>query len=113
MHEVSSARAVVRTVMDALPDPRTQVVQVRVRIGPMSGLTADGLRSAYEVVTSGTALAGTGLAVEETPLVVRCPECGEQELSGVHNLACPACGQPGGDLVGGRELEVVEILLAQ
>lgn len=113
MHEVSMARAVVRTVMDALPDPATRVTQVRLRIGALSGITPEGLRSAYEVVTADTALAGASLAVEEAPLVVRCSQCGEQELAGVRDLACPVCGQPCGEVVGGREVEVVEVLLEQ
>lgn len=113
MHEVSIAQAVVRTVMDAVPDARTQVTQVRVRMGPLSGVTPEGLLSAYEVVTDGTALAGAALTVEQAPLVIRCPQCGEQELGGVLDLVCPLCGQPCGDVVGGTELEVVEVVLEQ
>jgi hydrogenase nickel incorporation protein HypB len=47
------------------------------------------------------------------PVVINCPSCGEQELPGIRDFTCPACGQLCGDVVGGKELEVADVTFEQ
>ena len=35
--------------------------------------------------------------------------CGHQELSGIRDFRCPRCGEPCGDVVAGKELEVADV----
>lgn len=113
MHELSIAHAVVTTVTDALPDPQARVTQVRLRIGALSGVVPQALHFAYDVATAGTPLAGSVLSIQEMPVVINCPTCGEQELPGIRDFTCPACGQLCGDVVGGKELEVADVTFEQ
>ena len=112
MHELSIAHAVVRTVTATLPD-QAVVTRVRVRIGALSGVVGQALAFAYEVAVEGTPLAGAELLIETAPVVVRCPTCGPGELADIRSLRCPTCGQPTGDVVGGKELDIVDVALAE
>ena len=109
MHELSITHAVVSTVVEALPDPAARVIEVRMRIGRLSGVVPQALHFAYEVATAGTPLAGSTLQIQEMPVVINCPTDGEQELPGIRDLSCPVCGLPCGDVVGGKELEVADV----
>ena len=109
MHELSIAHAVVTTVTDALPDPEARVSSVVLRIGVLSGVVPQALHFAYDVATADTPLAGSTLRIQDLPVVINCPTCGPQELAGIRDFTCPVCGEPCGDVVGGKELEVAEV----
>jgi hydrogenase nickel incorporation protein HypB len=112
MHELSIAHAVVSTVVQALPEGASRVTEVGLRIGKLSGVVPQALHFAYDVATDGTALAGSRLRIDETPVVINCPTCGPQQLSGIRDFTCPECGTPCGDVIGGKELEVAEVTFA-
>ena len=109
MHELSIAHAVVTTVTQALPDPQARVTRVRLCIGRLSGVVPQALHFAYDVATAGTVLAGSTLQIDKLPMMINCPTCGEQGLPGIRDFTCPQCGEPCGDIVGGKELEVADV----
>ena len=111
MHELSVAHAVVSTVVAALPTPDTRVLQVRLRIGELSGLVPQALEFAYDVAAQGTPLADAALVIERSPIVIACPACGPQVLASARDFHCPACGELCGDVIGGKELEVLDVTL--
>ncbi len=114
MHELSVAHAVVSTVVEALPagPSAPRVLEVHVRVGVLSGVVPDALSYAYDVAAEGTPLADAALHVERSPVVIHCAECdGDAELLGTTDFRCPACGTPSGDVRGGRELEVLRLVL--
>jgi len=79
---------------------------IGLRIGPLSGVVPEALTLAFAAVTQGTAAEGARLALEETPLVCFCPACAEEFRPEGLLHACPRCLRPGGEVRGGRELEV-------
>ena len=109
MHELSIAHAVVSTVVDALPAPAPRVLQVRLRIGELSGIVPQALEFAYDVAAQGTPLADGALVIERSPIVIACPTCGPTELASTHDFRCPGCGEPCGDVIGGQELEILDV----
>ncbi len=111
MHELSIAHAVVATVVQALPTPGTRVLQVRLMIGELSGIVPQALEFAYDVAAQGTPLVDAALVIERSPIVIACPTCGRQELESARDFRCPVCLVPCGDVIGGKELEIVDILL--
>jgi hydrogenase nickel incorporation protein HypA/HybF len=111
MHELSVAHAVVSTVVEALPVPAPRVLQVRLRIGELSGIVPQALEFAYDVATQGTPLADAVLVIERSPIVVSCPTCGDQPIPSAHDFRCPVCSVPCGNVVGGKELEILDITL--
>jgi hydrogenase nickel incorporation protein HypA/HybF len=111
MHELSIAHAVVSTVVDALPSPAPRVLQVRLRIGELSGVVPQALEFAYDIAAQDTPLAGGALVIERSPVVIACPSCGPTELGSTSDFHCPGCGALCGDVIAGKELEILDITL--
>ena len=108
MHELSIA---IRLVDIAAEHCRAAggagVAAVTVAIGPLAGVHADALRTAFAVAREHTPLAEADLRIRHVPVRVWCPACAaERDLAGLVPLACPACGTPTGDIRGGTELDL-------
>lgn len=112
MHELSVAHAIVSTVVEALPEGAPRVLEVRVRIGVLSGVVPDALLYAYDVAAQETALADAALHIERAPLVVHCAACDvDRTLATTTDFTCPECGAPCGDVIDGKEMEILSIVL--
>jgi len=112
MHELSVAHAIVSTVVEALPEDAPRVLEVRVRIGVLSGIVPEALTFAYDVAAHGTRLADAALHIERAPVVVYCPTCeAEMLLAGTNDFHCPACGTPSNDVRDGKDMEIVSLVL--
>jgi hydrogenase nickel incorporation protein HypA/HybF len=111
MHELSIAVSLVETVceeLDRLGSVRVEVVHLR--IGPLSGIVKEPLMFSFALAAEGTPLAGARLAIEEVPLVVFCPRCGEErELPSVQSFRCPVCQEPAPNVIRGKELELTAL----
>jgi hydrogenase nickel incorporation protein HypA/HybF len=103
VHELSVASAIVSTVRDALPGRTVEAVEVTV--GAMSGVVPQALEFAWDVATTGTALAGSSLEIDLVPTTLYCVDC-DAVVTPEIGFACPSCGALSGDIRSGRELEV-------
>lgn len=113
MHELSIALSILDIAAEEAERQGGRVVAVHLRLGPLSGVIAPALVSAFDLAREGTALEGAELVVEEVPLVAYCPGCAvEQTLASPQNLCCPVCGAVTPEIVRGRELEVVALEIA-
>lgn len=111
MHELSIALGIVDAAAEEAGRlGRGRVVAVHLRLGPLSGVVPDALRSAFELAREQEpALAAAELVVEEVPVAAYCPACAAERAVPFPELRCPACGTPTPDVVRGRELEVFAI----
>jgi hydrogenase nickel incorporation protein HypA/HybF len=110
MHELSVALGILDVVAEEAARHDGRVVAIHLKLGPLSGVVKEALVSAYELAREGTDFAGTELAVEEVPLVARCPGCAaDRQLLSPQELRCPVCGGPTPQIVSGRELDVVAL----
>ena len=103
MHELSIVSSIVERVLEFLDGHEAKrVVALRLAIGELTCVDAEQLRSCYELVTEGTAIAGSELEIEQTKALVRCPNCNfrgapkywDDALSSpsIPTLQCPGCG---------------------
>jgi hydrogenase nickel incorporation protein HypA/HybF len=94
MHEYSIALALMERI-DAEADTRRalSVHRVRVRIGELSGIEPELLRSAFEIVRERTRCQSAVLDIAEIPAAWICSGCGRPIEPGAL-LQCPACGAP-------------------
>lgn len=87
-----------------------RVTALHLKIGPLSGVIAQALVSAYELAREGTALDQSRLEIEETPLMMNCDHCGTERLiASIYELCCSECGAPASDVTSGRELELTAL----
>jgi hydrogenase nickel incorporation protein HypA/HybF len=109
VHELSIAQDLVAAMLEHA-GPNVRITVAHVRIGPLSGVVPQALRSAYPAATRGTPAEGSELRIEETVLRAYCPACqAERELPSVQRLACPVCDAPTQRVTGGRELELTSL----
>lgn len=113
MHELSIALSILEVAQEeATNRGAARVMAVHVRLGPLSGVVVQALCSAFELAREGTPLAETQLVVEEVPLTLHCPACGQaRPAQSQWSLCCIDCGTPTGQIVSGNELEVTALEL--
>src|SRR5262249_13739190 len=111
MHELSIALNILDgAAEEAERQGGGRIASIHLRLGPLSGVAREALRSAYDLAREGSPLSAAELVIEEVPLVVYCAVCAtERELPSAQCLRCPACGTPTPEVIRGRELEVVDL----
>jgi hydrogenase nickel incorporation protein HypA/HybF len=107
LHELSIAMSIVEMAAEEARRRRARVVAVHLKLGPLSGVVAEALRSAFELAREQEPeLAAAELAIEEIPVAAYCPACTAERAVPFPELRCPDCGTPTPEVVRGRELEV-------
>lgn len=110
MHELSIAMSIVDLAQEEAEQRGVRITGVRVKVGALSGVVKEALRSSYEMACFETPLQGSNLYVEDVPVLVFCPTCQTQRsISSLQLFCCAECGAPASDIVQGKELEVVAL----
>jgi hydrogenase nickel incorporation protein HypA/HybF len=113
MHELSVCQSLLEQVERIAADHGAERVErIRVRIGPLSGVEADLLRSAYPLAAAGTIAEGAKLDIEPAPVLVHCVTCGAETEATPNRLLCGACGDWHTRLVSGDELLLASLELS-
>jgi hydrogenase nickel incorporation protein HypA/HybF len=113
MHELSIVLSMIEQIEEEMEKHVGDAVEVvHLRIGVLSGVDADALRFAFELVCEGTALAGSRLEIEGVPLLVQCSQCNSTHTPDPQHICCPRCLTPQQEILRGRELEVRALELA-
>ena len=105
MHELSIAQSIVDSAREhAAAHGGRRVLKVGVRIGDISGVTADALEFCFGMTTKDTDLEGAALELERVPVQFRCLTC-QREFQPVDFQAiCPDCGSDLASMIAGDEL---------
>jgi hydrogenase nickel incorporation protein HypA/HybF len=92
MHEQSLVRSLLRQVVDIRrQNAGEQVTEVRVQLGPLSGVEPFLLTSAFDQLATEFDLAGSNLVIDEVTLFARCKSCDHEfEVDGFV-FRCPKC----------------------
>lgn len=112
MHELSLCRAIAG-IVTRHADGRT-VQRIGVRVGALRQVVPDTLARCWELVSQGTSLEGSELAVESVPARLECRDCGHHAELAAPVLRCAVCDGTRVSLVAGEEclvttLDVVEV----
>jgi len=90
----------------------TRVARVHLAIGGRRALDLELLQSVFAVAARGTVADGARLSVKVLPVRHRCQNCGNNfEASGAE-CPCAECGHPHTEMIGGEELQLLEMELA-
>lgn len=105
MHELSICQALLDQVENiASTHQATEVVDITVEIGALSGVVPELLHRAFEVARIGTVAAGAHLILKATPVIVRCSACEQEHLVDTNSLRCPNCEHWQTSVISGDEL---------
>jgi hydrogenase nickel incorporation protein HypA/HybF len=109
MHELGITRHIVAICCEHAAGAR--VARVTVEIGRLSAVLPDAVRFCFDVCSRGTLLESAHLEIVETPGLGRCRRCDAQIALAVPYGRC-ACGSASLKIVGGEELKVRSLELA-
>jgi hydrogenase nickel incorporation protein HypA/HybF len=114
MHEVAIMSEALRMAEDAARAAgAVRIIKLKLRIGSLSGVVAESMQFAFEVVSAGTLAQGAVLEIESVTAACWCATCqAEFECVDFFN-ECPRCHHPGGELRRGRELDLAAVELEQ
>ncbi len=110
MHELSIAMEILDIVeREASDHGAGRVINIRLRIGDLSGVETESLRFCFEAVRGEKdATRDADLIIMRVPVRIRCAPCaGEFEGEG-HLLRCPSCGGLETELLEGDELNILD-----
>lgn len=111
MHELAICQALIRQLEEIARGKQAGIDEVRVGIGPLSGVEPELLARAYSLVCAGTAAEGSRLAIETTRIRVHCRDCGAETPAAANRLLCADCGSWRTDLVTGDEMLLLRVEL--
>ena len=111
MHEVSIAVSLLDLISTHCERGGYRSVQsVRLRIGRASGVLADALLFAFDVIKADTAARDAVLVIDSVSLGGICGECSSPfEVDEPYVLECPLCGSSSFKIEKGYELEIIEM----
>jgi len=110
MHESGIALSLLEIIeQEVLPYKGSKVINVKLRIGRISGVMPDALRFAFEALSTGGVADGASLEIEEVPIAIRCNTCKKVSVSDAPFMVCPHCKGVEVEMIGGRELEIREM----
>ncbi|MBS3805238.1 MAG: hydrogenase maturation nickel metallochaperone HypA [Oleiphilaceae bacterium] len=116
MHELSLCRSLLRQILEVAEQHRALAVTlVRLRMGPLSGVEAELLKTAFPLAAAGTIAESAELDLTATCVEVYCENCWKNCRAGPNQLCCARCGSCVTQLVSGDELilDSVELTLDQ
>lgn len=112
MHEWSFARKLLQQAAAICHEQGAiHCSEVRIQLGPLSGIEAALLENAFEQLSYELEIAPTRLVIERTPLVIRCRDCqAESELSDF-DFYCRVCNGRAVRVVAGDQLQLVSVTI--
>ena len=116
MHELAVCQALVEQVSDIVRQQgAVSASRLKVKVGPLSGVVAEFLLSAFPLAAAGTCAEGAELDIILAPVQVRCQTCGAMTDAQPNRLLCGSCGDWHTQLIAGDELilESVELQLPE
>lgn len=114
MHELSICQALIDQVEQiARAHQAVRVLQIRIGVGPLSGVEPDLLEQAFSIARAGSLAADAQLVIARLPIRVRCRHCGQLTDAQPANLVCGHCGDWQTQLVSGDEMLLSQVELVR
>jgi hydrogenase nickel incorporation protein HypA/HybF len=112
MHELSVCLSLLAQLERIAADHGADAVQaIHLRLGPLSGVEPELLRSAWPLAATGTVAQAAQLDIESGDILVHCTNCERESTASVNRLLCSHCGDFRTRVVRGDELLLVRVEL--
>jgi len=87
----------------------TRIRRVHLQVGPLSGVEASLLETAFRFCRPGTVAEAAALEIECPPARVHCDQCNRDLPVPLHDLRCPVCRTPDAYLISGTEMTLTAV----
>ncbi len=110
MHEYSIVQSLLDSCEEnAKANGGTKVTKVVTKIGVMSGVEPDLLKTAFDTFKEKTMCENAEFIMNIQPVVIRCRSCGvESELS-KNQYSCPKCESVAIEILDGEEMYLMQL----
>ena len=113
MHELSVCYALLESVERIVAERNANNVSAIVlKVGPLSGIEVPLLQRAYPLAAKGTVAESAQLIFETGDVVVRCSQCGSENIVPANRLLCASCGDFRTQLISGDEMLLQRVELS-
>ncbi len=110
MHERSLVAALLKQVETIRRREGAGAVrEVRLEIGPLSGVEPLLVESAFRELVRGTAVVDAQLLIDDVPLTGRCRSCDAAITIEHFRFHCPDCGSSSVQVTGGDEVRLLSV----
>ncbi len=107
MHELSICGALMEQVTSLAAARGARCIRrITVEVGPLSGVDAGLLRSAFDVMRAGSCAATAVLTIDTPAVRIRCNTCDAISTTAPNRLVCGQCGGFRSRIVQGDELRL-------
>jgi hydrogenase nickel incorporation protein HypA/HybF len=114
MHELAICQALIGQVTNvARKENAGAVSEIYVSVGPLSGVEGPLMQNAFPIAAAGTVADTATLYLDETPIRIRCEECGAESEVKMNHLVCSGCGDWRTTLISGDELLLQRVVLGE
>jgi hydrogenase nickel incorporation protein HypA/HybF len=114
MHELGIAQNIYDIVQQSVPEELApDILKIRIKVGQFAGIIPDSLDFCFNILVSETPMKNAKLCIEQLPLISECRECKYRFQVEEYNFHCPSCESANLELVSGKELEIVDIEVAE
>lgn len=114
MHELSIAQDILIIIRQNVPQEElSNIENIKVKIGDMSGVVAESLAFCFQAITSETELAQAKMVIEKIPFVLKCNSCGNESTNEFGIRVCPDCRSTDTTVKSGLEMQVTEVELRE
>lgn len=110
MHEMSLCEGILQVMEDESRNQGfSQVKNLWLEIGRLSGVEVEALRFSFDAVTRNTIADGAGLNIIDLPGYAWCMQCAETVEVFQRFDECPKCGSYQLQVTGGDEMRIKEL----
>ncbi len=110
MHELSIVTSLFEILEEKAKEQKAKkVTSVKVKVGALSGVVPEFLKTAFDVYKKDTIADEAELKIEEVPLKVKCQQCGAEIIKDDFVFLCEKCASSELKTLAGTELLLEKI----
>ncbi|MGD8536570.1 MAG: hydrogenase maturation nickel metallochaperone HypA [Candidatus Aminicenantes bacterium] len=110
MHELSIVASLFEIIEEKAKEQKAKkVISVKVKVGALSGVVSEFLKTAFDVYKKDTIADEAELKIEEVPLKVKCQQCGAEIIKDDFVFLCEKCASRELETLAGTELLLEKI----
>ena len=110
MHEYSIVQALLNQCEEhAKANDAQMITKVVVKIGVMSGVEPELLKTAFETFKETTVCDGAEFVMDIQPLTLRCRACGEESVIHECSYCCPKCENLDVEVTDGEDMYLMSL----
>jgi len=112
MHEYSIVDSLLQLAEEhAIKNRATKVTKLEIKIGVLSGVEPELLKTAFDTFKEGTMCENAEFIMNIQPVVVRCRKCNTQSTLKKDEYLCPHCGSGDLEIIDGEDMYLMSLEL--